>query len=73
MRPSMIISFNLILNPEVLMRNGGSEPSGAGEVGEEGAQHVQGIGLELRDVGGRNISTDKFCKDLLLMDFSSHL
>ena len=73
MRPSMIISFNLILNSEVLMKNGGSEPSGAGEVDEEGAQHVQDVGLELRDVSGRNISTDKFWKDLLFMDFSSRL
>ena len=71
MRPSMIISFNLILNSEVLMRNGGSEP--AGVVGEEGAQHVQDVGLKLRDVDGGNISTDRFCKDLLFMDFSSHL
>ena len=63
-----MISFNLILNSDVLMGNGGSEP--AGVVGEEVGQHVQEVGLELRAVDGGNISTDRFCKGLLFIDFS---
>ena len=54
----MMISLNLILNSEVLMKNGGSEP--VGEVGGEVTQHVQFVELKLRVVDVGNISKDKF-------------
>ena len=59
MRPRMMISFNLMLNSEVVMRRGGSVVSGTSwVVGGEGEEVQQVHDVELgREVGdGGNIS-----------------